>query len=79
MQLQSGTLLQIADHVEEIPGLRIAARSEHADQAFRLRARGLAELLKSDRRLDVVAQDRLAVSTSPVSIVSIPSRSSASA
>jgi hypothetical protein len=40
--------------------LRIAARAEHADEAFRRRAGRFAELLETDRRLDVVAQDRLA-------------------
>jgi hypothetical protein len=38
MQLQACLPLQVAEHAEEIRGLRIAARSEHADQAIGLRA-----------------------------------------
>ena len=38
MQLDACAFLQIADHVEEIACLRIAARTEHADQAFGLGA-----------------------------------------
>jgi hypothetical protein len=36
-----------------------------------------AEPLQADRRLDIIAQDRFPVSTSPVSMTSMPSRSSA--
>ena len=56
MQPHAGPLLQIADHAEEVLRLRIAARAEHANQALWRRA----ELFEADRRLDVVAQDRLA-------------------
>src|SRR5271166_290850 len=59
MQLQPGLFLQIAEYTEQIPGLRVAARSEHADEALGLCAGRLAQLLEADRRLDVVAQDRL--------------------
>jgi len=45
---------------EEVARLRIAARAEHADQAFGGRVGRLAELFEADRRLDGVAQDRLA-------------------
>jgi hypothetical protein len=38
MQLDACAFLQMADHVEEIARLRIAARTEHADQAFGLGA-----------------------------------------
>jgi hypothetical protein len=47
VKLQSGPFLQIANHVEEIPGLRIASRAEHADQALGRRAGRLAEFLES--------------------------------
>ena len=78
MQLQAGLLLQVAEHAEEISGLRVAARPEHADQALRLRAGRLAQFLEADRRLDVVAQDRLAGVDVAASMVSMPSRNSAS-
>ena len=59
-ELDAGLLLRVADDAEEIAALRIAARAEHADEALRLRPRRLAKLLEADRRLDVVAQNRLA-------------------
>jgi hypothetical protein len=59
-QLDAGLFLQVADDAEQVAGLRIAARAEHADEALRLGAGRLAQLLETDRRLDVVAQDRLA-------------------
>src|SRR5207237_719127 len=65
--------------VEEILCLRISTRPKHADEALRLQFGRAAELFKSNRRLDVVAQDRPAISTSPPSIASIASRSKASA
>ena len=52
--------LQVADDVEQIARLRIAGGSEHADQALRRRTSVRAQLPKADRRVDVVAQDRLA-------------------
>src|SRR5208283_4221605 len=60
MQLDPRLLLQIADDAEEVAGLRIAAGAEHADQAFGGGVRRLTKLFEADRRLDVVAQDRLA-------------------
>jgi hypothetical protein len=45
---------------EEVAGLRIATRAEHANEALRLRAGRLAQFLEDNRRLDIVAQDRLA-------------------
>jgi hypothetical protein len=35
MQLQARLPLQVTEHAEEVPGLRIAARPEHADKTFR--------------------------------------------
>lgn len=60
VQLDASLLLQVADDAEQIAGLGIAARSEHADQTLRRCVRGLAELLGADRCLDVIAEDRLA-------------------
>ena len=79
MQLQPRLPLKIAEHAEKVLSLRIPARSEHADEALRRRGGRLAELLEADRRLDVVAQDRLAGIDIAVSMVSMPSRSSAAA
>src|SRR5216684_909413 len=60
VQAEPRALLQVADHAEEVLGLRIAAWSEHADQALGRRAGRFAKLFKADGRLDVIAQDRLA-------------------
>src|SRR5271165_2811392 len=60
MKFYARLFLQITDDAEEIARLRIAARTEHADQALSRRVSRLAELLEANRRLDVVAQDRLA-------------------
>jgi hypothetical protein len=78
VELETGPLLQVADDAEEVAGLRIAARAEHADEALRLRAGRLAKLLEADGRFDVIARIALPVSTSPASMVSMPSRTSAS-
>ena len=59
VKLYARLLLQVADHVEQVLRLRIAARTEHADQTLRWRAGCGSELFKSDSRLDVVAQNRL--------------------
>lgn len=59
MEFDASLLLQVADHAEKVPRLRIAARAEHANEALGRRVRRFAQLLKADRRLDVVAQDRL--------------------
>jgi hypothetical protein len=45
MEAQPRALLQVADHAEEIFRLRIAARSEHTDQALGRRAGRFAEFL----------------------------------
>jgi hypothetical protein len=60
MQLEACLLLKVADHTEQISRLRIAARSEHADQTFGLRAGFGTEPFKADCRLDVVAQNGFA-------------------
>jgi hypothetical protein len=67
--------LQIADDAEEVARLRIAAPTEHTDQAVRRRAGRVAELFEPDRRLDGVARDRLAGSDI---VGRMPSRSKAS-
>jgi hypothetical protein len=54
MELDAGLFLQVPDDAEEVAGLRIAARTEHANEALRLRAGRLAQLLEPDGRLDVV-------------------------
>ena len=36
MQFDAGSLLQVADHAEQIAGLRIAAGAEHADQTLKM-------------------------------------------
>jgi hypothetical protein len=47
MEFDAGLFLQVADDAEEIAGLWIAARAEHADEAFRLRAGRFAKLLEA--------------------------------
>jgi hypothetical protein len=79
MQLKAGLLLQVTDDAEEVAGVRITARAQHADDAFRRCASRRAELLEADRRLDVVAQNRFACIDIAGSMVLMPSRSSASA
>jgi hypothetical protein len=55
VELDAGLFLLVADDAEEVAGLRIAARTEHANEALRLRAGRLAKLLETDGRLDVFA------------------------
>src|ERR1035441_5355916 len=55
VKMHARLLLQIPDYAEKVLGLRVAARTEHADQALRRRASCCPELFKADGRLDVVA------------------------
>src|SRR5438876_872097 len=48
MKANACPLLQIADHAEEILGLRVPPRAKHADEAFGRRARRCTELLETD-------------------------------
>jgi hypothetical protein len=57
VELHARALLQIADHAEQVPGLWIAARAEHADEALRRGVGGLAKFLEAHRCLDDVAQE----------------------
>src|SRR6266852_343553 len=59
VKLHPRLLLQVADHAEQVLRLRIAARTKHADQTFRRCAGCGSEPLESDRRLDVIAENRL--------------------
>ncbi len=47
------------DDLEEIARLRIAAWAEHAHQAFRRAVRPTTQFLEADRRVDVIAKERL--------------------
>jgi hypothetical protein len=49
----------VLNYLEQIPGLRIAAWTQHSHQAFRRPFGSKAQFLESDRRVDVVTQDRL--------------------
>src|ERR1700683_4702030 len=60
VQFEARLLLQVADYAEEIACLRIATRPKHANETFRWRASRGADLLETNRCLDVIAQDRLA-------------------
>jgi hypothetical protein len=46
VKLDASLFLQVADDAEEVAGLRIAARAEHADEALRLGAGRLASFSK---------------------------------
>src|SRR6266481_817721 len=60
MEAHAGALLQIAEYAEQVTGLRVAARAEHADGALLRRPGRLTELLEADGRLDVVSHDGFA-------------------
>ena len=60
LEVKPFALLKSADDFEEVPCLRIAVGTEHAHQALGRLLRQPAEFLKSDRGIDVVAQNRLA-------------------
>src|SRR5262249_759853 len=51
--------LKVLNHLEEIARFRIPARTDHPPQAFRGPFRATAQLFEPDRRVDVVAKDRL--------------------
>jgi hypothetical protein len=49
----------MSNHLEQIARLRVAFGAEHAHQALRGSSSQPAQLLETDRRVDVVARDRL--------------------
>jgi len=55
MKFDPGCLLQVPDDPEEVARLRVAARLEHAGQAFGGRFRRLPEFFEAGGRLDIVA------------------------
>ena len=58
--MQALSTLEVTNDLEEIAGLRIAGWTEHPHEALRRPFRTAAQLLEPDRRVDVVAKDRLA-------------------
>ena len=59
VKFNAGLLLKIANDVEKIARLGVAAGAEHTDQALGLSADRPAEFLETYRRLYVVPQDNL--------------------
>jgi hypothetical protein len=55
--MEPALLLQVTEHGEQVAGLGIAARPEHAHQALGRPAGSAAQLLETDRRVDMIAQD----------------------
>ena len=49
-------LLQVGNHVKEVPGLRVAFRTQHPHQTFRVLPGQRAECLKANRSVDVTLQ-----------------------
>ena len=59
-EAEAFSLLKVSQDFEEVAGLRVAARAEHAHQALRRLVDGGGEFLEALRGVDVVAQHRLA-------------------
>jgi hypothetical protein len=51
--------LQVTNDFEQIPSLRVAFRAKHPHQALRWPPRQATQFLKTDSRIDVIAQYRL--------------------
>jgi hypothetical protein len=58
LELETLGTLKVTNHFEQIAGLRIPVRAEHAHQAFCRSIRDPTEFLKPDCRVDVVAENR---------------------
>jgi len=58
LELEALGTLKVTNHFEQIARLRIPGGAEHAHQAFGGSFRDATELLKPDRRVDVVVQNR---------------------
>ena len=69
--------LEMRQYTEEVFRGRVAIRPEHAHEAVGGYGSRLLELPETDCGVDVVAQDRAAVFSSPESMSSIASRSNA--
>ena len=58
--MQPFNALQVANHFEEIARLRISLGAQHAHQALGRPPRAAAQFRKTDCRVDVITQNRLA-------------------
>jgi hypothetical protein len=58
LELEPFGTLKVTNHLKQIARLRIPGGAEHAHQAFGGSFRDATELLKPDRRVNVVAQNR---------------------
>ena len=58
LELETFGTLKVTNHFEQVARLRIPGRAEHAHQALGGSFRDATELLKPDRRVNVVAQNR---------------------
>ena len=58
--MQPFNALQVANHFEEIARLRISLGAEHPHQALGRPPRAAAQFRKTDCRVDVITQNRLA-------------------
>ena len=59
-QTDARGVLQSVNDRKQVAGIRVAARPEHPHQAFCRCPCVLGEFVEADRRVDVVAQHRLA-------------------
>jgi hypothetical protein len=59
-EAEAFSLLKVSQDFEEVAGLRVAARAEHAHQALRRLVDGGGKFVEALRGVDLVAQHRLA-------------------
>src|SRR5215813_950051 len=57
VEVHALALLQVGYHVKEVPGLRVAFRTQHPHQTFRVLPSQHAECLKANRGVDIITQN----------------------
>jgi hypothetical protein len=60
LYMNAFTLLKMSDHIKQVARLWVAPRPQHPHEALGRPAGLLAQRLKANRGIDVIAQDRLA-------------------
>src|SRR5215510_1252875 len=57
VEVHALALLQVGNHVKEVPSLRVALRTQHPHQTFHVLPGQHAECLKANRGIDIITQN----------------------
>ena len=60
LKVKSFSPLKVRNHIEQVPRLRVALRTEHAHETLRGRVSQIAQFLEADGCIDVITENRFA-------------------